>query len=103
MATVITRFLRKFVAPALPNSPINYVRTDEDQFRNILRLYFNQISRDINLLASNIGGAYLQFPNGAFHQDGYTTLTTTIPNGVSTSDIVVFVFVSVAFDFFIYA
>ena len=34
-------------------------------------------------------GALIQFPNGAFHQDGYTTLTNAIPNSSSTADIVV--------------
>ena len=34
-------------------------------------------------------GAFIQFPNGAFHQDGYTTLTTAIPNSSSTANIVV--------------
>ena len=33
--------------------------------------------------------ALLQFPNGAWLQDGYTTLTTTIPNPTSTAAIVV--------------
>jgi hypothetical protein len=32
-------------------------------------------------------GAQIQFPNGAFHQDGYTTLTVAIPNPTSTADI----------------
>jgi hypothetical protein len=31
----------------------------------------------------------LQFPNGAFSQDGFTTLTNAIPNSSSTADIVV--------------
>ena len=34
-------------------------------------------------------GALIQFPNGAFHQDGYTTLTNAIPNSSSTANIVV--------------
>lgn len=34
-------------------------------------------------------GAQIQFPNGAFHQDGYTTLTNAIPNSASTANIVV--------------
>lgn len=38
---------------------------------------------------STASNALFRFPNGAFHQDGYTTLSTTIPNGTSTSDIVV--------------
>lgn len=38
---------------------------------------------------STAANALFRFPNGAFHQDGYTTLTTSIPNGTSTSNIVV--------------
>ena len=34
-------------------------------------------------------GAFIQFPNGAFSQDGYTTLTNAIPNSSSTANIVV--------------
>ena len=34
-------------------------------------------------------GAFIQFPNGAFHQNGYTTLTNAIPNSSSTANIVV--------------
>jgi hypothetical protein len=75
MATVITRFLRKFVAPALPNSPINYVRTDEDQFRNILRLYFNQIDSTFGNLLDTTGGKYINFPYGAFSSDADQTAT----------------------------
>jgi len=54
-----------------------------------LRLYFNQIDNYTRALASNIGGALIRFPNGAFHQDGYTTLTNAIPNASSTANIVV--------------
>ena len=39
-------------------------------------------------MVGSTGGAFLQFPNGAFYQDGVTTLTTGISN-VSTTDIVV--------------
>lgn len=38
---------------------------------------------------STAANALFRFPNGAFHQDGYTTLSTSIPNGSSTADIVV--------------
>ena len=40
-------------------------------------------------LLSPAGGGLLQFPNGAFHQNGYTTLTNAIPNSSSTATIVV--------------
>jgi hypothetical protein len=71
-------------APNLPIAPTQYSMMHFDVLNNVLRLYFNQISRDINLLSSNIGGAYLQFPNGAFHQDGYTTLTANMTNNGTT-------------------
>lgn len=75
MATVITRFLRKFKAPALPASPLEYIRTDEDQFRNILRLYFNQIDSTFGNLLDTTGGKYVNFPYGAFSSDADQTAT----------------------------
>lgn len=75
-------------APNLIAAPADYNQQNQQQFLNMLRLYFNQLDNDISSLFSNIGGAYLQFPNGAFHQDGVTTLTTSITNA-STTPIVV--------------
>jgi len=75
MATIVTRFLRKFKAPALPNSPLEYIRTDEDQFRNILRLYFNQIDSTFGNLLDTTGGKYVNFPYGAFSSDADQTAT----------------------------
>lgn len=76
-------------SPNLPIAPVNYDQRYVDQLTNALRLYFAQIDNFSQPFASNTGGAFLKFPNGAFHQDGYTTLATTIPNGTSTSAIVV--------------
>ena len=75
MATIVTRFLRKFRAPALPASPLEYIRTDEDQFRNILRLYFNQIDSAFGNLLDTTGGKYVNFPYGAFSSDADQTAT----------------------------
>ena len=75
MATIVTRFLRKFRAPALPASPLEYIRTDEDQFRNILRLYFNQIDSAFGGLLDTTGGKYVNFPYGAFSSDADQTAT----------------------------
>ena len=75
MATVFTRFLRKFKAPALSISPINYTKVDEDQFRNILRLYFNQIDSAFGNLLDTTGGKYINFPYGAFSSDADQTAT----------------------------
>ena len=76
-------------APSLPVSPVDYDQKQQDQFQNALRLYFNRLDAALLGLSGNTGGAYLRFPNGAFHQDGYTTLTNAIPNSSSTATIVV--------------
>jgi hypothetical protein len=80
------------IPPKAPNlllaPPAEYEARYQEQLNNALRLYFNTIDNDVASLLSNTGGAYLKFPNGAFYQDGETTLTTSITN-VSTTDIVV--------------
>ena len=88
MATILTRFLRKFRAPALPNSPLEYIRTDEDQFRNILRLYFNQIDTALGSLLDTTGGKFINFPYGAFSsdQDQTTTANTATLMTLNTTD-----------------
>jgi len=73
-------------APNLPLAPQIYDQQTFDRFSNILRLYFNQIDNALASLSGNVGGAYLRFPNGAFHQDGVTTLTANMSN-VSTAAI----------------
>ena len=75
--------------PRLPTATTEYSPQYQDQFTNILRLYFNQLQNFNQLFTTSTGGALLQFPNGAFHQDGYTTLTNAIPNSSSTATIVV--------------
>jgi hypothetical protein len=76
-------------APNLPIPTTEYERAYFDEFTKQLRLYFNTLDNNIASLLSNTGGSYLKFPNGAFHQDGFTTLTTAIPNASSTANIVV--------------
>ena len=78
--------------PAPPNLPLatdDYERRYQDQFTNVLRLYFNQLQNAFSELFGPNGGKYVAFPNGAFHQDGYTTLTNAIPTSGSTAAIVV--------------
>ena len=81
--------LRPPKAPNLPIAPVDYRQTYQDQLLNALRLYFNQIDNFAQPFSSNTGGGFLKFPNGAFSQDGFTTLTNAIPNSSSTADIVV--------------
>lgn len=76
-------------APNLLIAPTQYSQQYTDQLNNALRLYFNQIDNFAQPFTNQNGGSYLQFPNGAFHQNGYTTLTNAIPNSSSTATIVV--------------
>ena len=81
--------LRPPKAPNLLIAPVVYDQRYIDQLNNALRLYFNQIDNGMASLLANEGGSYLRFPNGAFSQDGFTTLTNAIPNSSSTANIVV--------------
>ena len=54
--------LTKVVPPNLPIAKDDFTRLDEEYFRNVLRLYFNQLSQLVNNLAGGTGGQYLQFP-----------------------------------------
>lgn len=70
--------------PRLPSAPAEYSQQYGDTLTNILRLYFNQLQNFNQLFTTNTGGALLQFPNGAFHQDGNTTLTANMTNNSTT-------------------
>lgn len=72
--------------PRLLAAPVEYSAQYQEQFMNALRLYFNQLQNFNQLFTTNTGGALLKFPNGAFHQDGTTTLTGAMTN-VSTTPI----------------
>lgn len=71
-------------APNLPIGPVDYDQRYIDQLTNVLRLYFAQIDNFAQPFTNSAGGSYLQFPNGAFHQDGYTTLTANMTNSGTT-------------------
>ena len=55
--------------PSLPLGTDQYERRYQDQFTNILRLYFNQIQNALGELFSDAGGKYVAFPHGAFSSD----------------------------------
>jgi hypothetical protein len=75
--------LSRTKAPALPVAPTEYSRQYIDQLNNVLRLYFSQLD---NFIAQLNAGALntLALPQGAFFQDGVTTLTANINNAVTT-------------------
>lgn len=84
--------LSRVAPPNLPLAPPQYDARYLDQLNNVLRLYFNQLNKIVGQLrvsaTDTVDGSLVTFPNGAFFQDGVTTLANSITN-VSTADIVV--------------
>lgn len=77
-------YLRFPAAPNLPLAPEEWERRYQDQFANVLRLYFNQLSQTLLELGRSDGGRALSFPHGSFFQDGVTTLSANITNNSTT-------------------
>lgn len=82
--------LNQVAAPNLPLAPTVYEPRYQDQVNNVLRLYFNRLDAILGQLNASLTdaetSALFKFPNGAFHQDGNTTLTAAMTN-TSTTDI----------------
>jgi hypothetical protein len=81
----------RIINPAVPNLPLGtreYEQRYQDQFTNILRLYFNQLRNSLNELLGNAGGKYLAFPYGAFSSsvDQTTTANTATLMTLNTTD-----------------
>lgn len=88
--------LNKVAPPSLPTPPGEYDPRYVEQFNNILRLYFNRLNGLLGQLTAGTGiidGSNLQFPNGAFHQDGATALqgamsnVSVLPISVTSTDL----------------
>lgn len=62
-------------APNLPVAPITYSHLYQDQFLNVLRLYFSTVDNAFAGLLGQNGGRYLQFPHIAAsdNTDQYAT------------------------------
>lgn len=52
--------------PSLPLGTEQYDRRYQDQFTNVLRLYFNQLKNALGQLFGPNGGQYIDCPNGLF-------------------------------------
>jgi len=68
--------------PAAPNlalAPMEYSAFYQDQYSNILRLYFNRLDNAVRNVLSGTGGKYLSLPFGAFYDttDQIAGSTTT--------------------------
>ena len=81
----------RIITPAPPNLPLGtdkYERRYQDQFTNVLRLYFNQLQNALTEITGNAGGRYLAFPYGAFSDftDQTTTVNTATLMTLNTTD-----------------
>lgn len=65
------------VPPALPLGGQEYNKQFQDQFNNVLRLYFNRLSTNVNLTLGTNGGQYIDCPNGLFFNTADQTFAAT--------------------------
>ena len=79
--------LNRLVAPSLPRAPNEYTSLYQDQFNNVLRLYFNRLDNILSQLAAT-RFYELQIPYGAFSsdQDQTTTANTATLMTLNTTD-----------------
>ena len=64
--------------PAPPNLPLGteqYERRYQDQYSNVLRLYFNRLQNALSTLFNRLGGRYLNFPYAAIQRTTDKTFT----------------------------
>jgi len=81
------------VAPSLPLAPLDYSRIYQDQYSNVLRLYFNQLDKILSQLQANVPVTVANLPSAAtagvgsraFVTDSsVSTFGTTVAAGGST-------------------
>jgi len=70
-------FLENPVPPNLPLAPGEYDSRYQEQFNNILRLYFNRLGGNLGSLLGRSGGQYLQLPYGSFYDTTDQTAAST--------------------------
>lgn len=75
----MAKTLRPTKSPNQPIAPVDYDQRFQDQFSNVLRLYFAQIDNFSQTLMENSGGRFLNFPHIAAEDntDQYATAINT--------------------------
>jgi hypothetical protein len=85
-------------SPNLPLAPREYEAVYQEQFNNVLRLYFNRLNNNLLSLFGAYGGQYVQLPLGSFYDTTDQTAASTtvaypitlnstaISNGVTVSN-----------------
>jgi len=81
--------LDRIAAPNLPVAPPEWDRRYQDQFSNVLRLYFNRLDDFISRLQTSSGGVGIRLPYGAFQDStDQVAVSTTVayPVTFNTTD-----------------
>ena len=73
--TIPARVLLAPQPPMLPIAPVEYGQQYQDQFANVLRLYFNQLSNTFGTELGPTGGRFLNFPYAAVQRTTDKTFT----------------------------
>jgi len=80
-------FLRQPPPPNLPIAPDQYQRFYNEALTNVLRLYFNQLSTNLQSLFGPDGGRFLSNPFGAFSSDSDQNAASTTVAYAITYDV----------------
>lgn len=80
-------FLRQPPPPNLPIAPDQYQRFYNEALTNVLRLYFNQLSTNLQNLFGPDGGRFLSNPFGAFSSDSDQAAVSTTAAYAVTYDV----------------
>ena len=78
MATISTIKLVNPVAPALPVGPDVYARKYQDQFNNVLRLYFRQLDAALAALLNESGARFVSLPCGSYFSNESVVLSSNV-------------------------
>jgi hypothetical protein len=85
----VANLLTPVAPPNLPLAPGEYSAAATNTFSNVLRLYFNRLSNNLNLFTSGVGGQYIGQVYGAFQDSTtQTAVSTTVayPITFNTTD-----------------
>jgi len=71
----VNHLLSPVSPPALPLAREQYDRPYQDQLNNVLRLYFEKLTSNVNNVTNATGGRHLQFPYAAIQRTTDKTFT----------------------------
>lgn len=85
----MANLLSSVAPPNLPLAATEYSAASSNVFSNVLRLYFNRLSTNLNLLTSGTGGQYISQVYGAFSDStsqSASSTTVAYPITFNTTD-----------------